>query len=87
MDAKGFNDVWQSRRTVELCAGLGVESGDVFQIRELGPEGTAGTGHTGRSVLVLVVHVLRDAPCLPTGFVALSLKLLTRLTGELPCGM
>jgi hypothetical protein len=96
-DAKSFHNIWHSRKTFELRPDdRGFKIGDVLHLKELrAPEQIAKFElrdqeiFTGRTLLALVVYVLRDAPeyGLASGYAAMSLKLLTRLENESPCGM
>lgn len=78
-----FRDLWSSRRTFELLPDLEFKQADVLHLHEL----DMGGERTSRSVLMLVISVDNRSAVLCPGFVALSLKLLTRLDGGAPCGM
>lgn len=85
-DPKPFQSVWHSRKTFELRPDdRDFKAGDVLHLIELSDT----SGLTGRTLLALVVYVMRDAPeyGLMRGYAAMSLKLLARLENGAPCGM
>lgn len=90
-DPEAFKQVWHSRKIFELRKNdRDFKAGDVLHLREYTPLRKEGDPHySGKSILVLVVYVLEDAPewGLMEGFVAMSIKLLVRLDGGQPVGM
>ncbi len=80
---QAFHALWSSRKTFEIRFDDGYQVADVLHVREWIP---ADQKYSGRSLLVMVIH-LEKPNTITDGCVAMSLKLLTRLDGETPCGM
>jgi hypothetical protein len=90
-EPNAFKQVWQARKTFDLRKDdRKFNVSDVLHLREyelLVPQGKPN--YTGKSLLVLVLYVLRDAPDwgLKDGYVAMGIKLLARLDNGQPTGM
>ena len=89
-DCDSFHQIWHSRKLFELRPDdRNFQVGDVLLLREHGVDANNEPKYSKRSLLMLVVYVLRNVPeyGLQPGFAALSLKFLARLENNLPCGM